>query len=303
MKYLKPFSLNEEVRNNIKVNRYVYHASHISNRTRITKNGIVPHRGVQWLNDTNISGKAVFATNSDNSKDWFNSTWDDDVWRIDTQKIPNIKWLTDPNFHDIKNNKHIYTNSKIPKEAIELVKIGTGKDLINENLNFKTILNESISNRSEYLNNAVIIDIFQEVIDMGHDVIIEDIIYEEKNPINIMHMRGFRRDFKVMFTSKLEIDNIIRKLPLFRKGILISIGCNDKEQVLKNLMNTKWSVYKNNHKLFDKVTNKLKLQFDFITQESKSDIKYIIKSGPFKIEDVELHDLIKYLKRHAEEIL
>ena len=112
----------------IKLNKYLYHVSNPFNRERIEKNGIVPHRGEQWLSDTDIEGKAVFATNSDNPKDWFDSTYDDDVWRIDVSKIPNVKWFIDPNFGD--EYKHIYTKEPIPRNAIELIKIGTGKDLL-----------------------------------------------------------------------------------------------------------------------------------------------------------------------------
>jgi len=112
------------------LNRYVYHKSAPPNRKRIEKNGIMPFRGEQWLSDTKIKDNAVFATNSDNPKDWFDSTYDDDVWKIDTTKIPDVKWFMDPNFSFDKKYKHIYTKSPIPINAIELIKKGTGKDLL-----------------------------------------------------------------------------------------------------------------------------------------------------------------------------
>jgi len=129
--YIKTFEsfLNEEC--DIKLNKYVYHASAIINRERIDKNGILPFRGEQWLSDTDIEGDAVFATNSDNPKDWFDSTWDDDVWQIDTTKIPNVKWERDPNTESelcTYIGKWIYTKQPIPREAIKLLKKGTGKD-------------------------------------------------------------------------------------------------------------------------------------------------------------------------------
>lgn len=111
-------------------NRYVYHKSNTKHRDRINKNGIVPYRGDQWMSDTAIEGNAVFATNSNNPKKWFDSTWDDDVWQIDTTKIPYIEWFVDPNFTWEKGNKHIYTKQPIPRNAIKLFKIGTGKDLL-----------------------------------------------------------------------------------------------------------------------------------------------------------------------------
>lgn len=111
----------------LKLNRYLYHSSNTSNRKRIKKNGIVPYRGVQWLGDTDIDGNAVFATNSENKQDWFDSTWDDDIWRIDTKKLKGIQWFLDPN---TDNGVWVYTKQAIPREAIELVKVGTGEDLL-----------------------------------------------------------------------------------------------------------------------------------------------------------------------------
>ena len=137
-----------------KLNKYLYHAASNFNRERIEKNGIVPHRGEQWLSDTKIEGNAVFATNSDNPEDWFDSTYDDDVWRIDTRKIPDVKWFIDPNFG--KTHKHIYTKSAIPRSAIELIKKGTGEDL----LETRNIKNEKYANC--HTSDLMRMDIIQE---------------------------------------------------------------------------------------------------------------------------------------------
>lgn len=109
------------------IGRYLYHVAAPANRERIEQNGIVPHRGEQWLSDTPIEGKAVFATNSDNPKKWFDSTYDDDIWRIDSTKIPDVVWYPDPNF--TPKSYHVYTHSLIPREAIELIKKGSGESL------------------------------------------------------------------------------------------------------------------------------------------------------------------------------
>jgi hypothetical protein len=122
----KPFWINESKDNS----KYFYHKSNPNNRESILKNGLIPKRGEQWLEDTPIKGKAIFATNSSKEKDWFDSTYDDDVWQIDIFKIPNIKWFLDPNFKWDKNNKHIYTKHPIPVSALTLIKKGTGKDLL-----------------------------------------------------------------------------------------------------------------------------------------------------------------------------
>src|SRR3972149_1458985 len=119
--------LDESLQNDKKeLNHYVYHTSNIINRNRIEKNGIIPYRGAQWMEDTEIKGNAVFATNSDNKEDWFHSTFDDVICKKEIEKIIYINWSDDPNFSWDKNNKHIYTKQPIPKNAIKLVKIGTG---------------------------------------------------------------------------------------------------------------------------------------------------------------------------------
>ena len=78
------------------------------------------------MEDTEIDGAVIFATNSDNKKDWFESTFDDDIYKIDTTKTNN-SWFSDPNFDWEKDNKHIITFSKIPPKALELLYFGSGK--------------------------------------------------------------------------------------------------------------------------------------------------------------------------------
>ena len=74
---------------------------------------------------------AIFATNSTNKRAWFDSTYDDDIWFIDTTKIPDVKWFKDRHFES--RSKHIVTFQDIPKEAITLKYEGTGssEDILN----------------------------------------------------------------------------------------------------------------------------------------------------------------------------
>jgi hypothetical protein len=114
----------------IKVNRFVYHKSNPHFREKINIEGLkTKPKSATWLSDTDIKGKVIFATNSDNKNDWFDSTYDDDVYKIDTTKIKN-KWYLDPNFLWEKNPKHIITYENIPKNAIELIFKGSGKSNI-----------------------------------------------------------------------------------------------------------------------------------------------------------------------------
>ena len=85
---------------------------------------------------------AIFATNSINERAWFDSTYDDDVWFIDTTKIPDVKWFIDRHFGSTK--KHIVTFQNIPSEALTLKYEGSGRN---------DFLGESIRRISEELSN------------------------------------------------------------------------------------------------------------------------------------------------------
>lgn len=111
----------------IDTDRFVFHKSNPIFRDIIEKVGLIPQKGEQWLSDTPIDNKAIFATNSDDPKDWFDSTYDDDVYLIDTTKIENL-WYHDTNFSS-KENKHILTFDGIPRNAIKLIHKGTGNDI------------------------------------------------------------------------------------------------------------------------------------------------------------------------------
>lgn len=109
-------------------NKYVYHTSNPIFRDKIKKDGlIVKGKGETWLSDTNIDGEVIFAVNSDNKKDWWDSTYDDDIYRIDTTKLKN-KWYNDPNF-DLED-KRIITFENIPLNSIKLIYKGTGSDTL-----------------------------------------------------------------------------------------------------------------------------------------------------------------------------
>jgi hypothetical protein len=66
----------------------------------------------------------IFATNSTKKKYIFDSTYDDDVWEINTKMIPNVKWYKDKHFGS--ELIHIVTFQNIPRETITLIYEGTG---------------------------------------------------------------------------------------------------------------------------------------------------------------------------------
>jgi hypothetical protein len=124
----KGYLLNESYNSNlIQVipNKYVYHTSNPIFRDKISEEGLIPKgKSESWLSDTKIEGEVIFAVNSNNKRDWWNSTYDDDIYRIDTTELKN-KWYNDPNFDS--DNLHIITFESIPKNSIELIYKGTGE--------------------------------------------------------------------------------------------------------------------------------------------------------------------------------
>ena len=55
-------------------NKYVYHTSNPVFRDKISKEGLIPKgKSETWLSDTNIDGKVIFAVNSDDKEDWWDS--------------------------------------------------------------------------------------------------------------------------------------------------------------------------------------------------------------------------------------
>jgi len=121
--FVKSFDgfLKESKSNLVEVipNRYVYHTSNPYYRDNIHREGLITKgKGASWLSDTKIDGKVIFAVNSDDKKEWWDSTYDDDIYQIDTSKLTN-KWYNDPNF-DLEDNR-IITFQNIPVSAIKLI--------------------------------------------------------------------------------------------------------------------------------------------------------------------------------------
>ena len=116
--------------------KYVVHSSNPSNRDSIKDYGIRAVLGECYMiyADSNYAEDeecvpAVFATDSIKKKDMFDSTYDDDIWVIDTE-IAGVQWYKDAHFEG-GDYKHIVTFDDIPVEAIKLVSKGTGQDTWN----------------------------------------------------------------------------------------------------------------------------------------------------------------------------
>jgi hypothetical protein len=131
MKYVKTYEnfLNEGNSHlvEVKPNRYLYHTSNPMFRDKIAREGLIPQgKSEAWLSDTKIDGKVIFAVNSENKKDWWDSTYDDDIYQIDTKGLNNT-WYNDPNFK--VQDKRIITFEAIPSKAIKLMYKGTGESI------------------------------------------------------------------------------------------------------------------------------------------------------------------------------
>jgi hypothetical protein len=116
-------------------NRIIVHKSNPMFRDNIMSEGLKAKAGECYRIYVGYGTKckpAIFATNSTNKRAWFDSTYDDDIWFIDTTKIPDVKWFKDRHFESTK--KHIVTFDNIPPEALTLKYEGTGRDsgFINE---------------------------------------------------------------------------------------------------------------------------------------------------------------------------
>lgn len=110
-------------------NKFIYHVSNPIYRKEIMKNGLKPKVGESYTIHVGHHNKiipAIFATNSENKNYWFDSTYDDDVWKIDTTNLEN-KWFVDKHYIGGENYPHILTFEPISTKHIKLIYKGTGK--------------------------------------------------------------------------------------------------------------------------------------------------------------------------------
>ena len=110
-------------------NKIVIHKSNPKVRDKILNEGLKVRAGECYKIYAGYGEKcipAIFATNSTNKRASFDSTYDDDVWEINTEMIPDVRWYKDKHYES--RSKHIVTFENIPVDAITLKHEGTGKD-------------------------------------------------------------------------------------------------------------------------------------------------------------------------------
>ena len=124
-------------------NKIIVHKSNPMFRDDIMENGLKVRVGECYQIYVNREQRdpnkikckpVIFATNSTKKMDLFDSTYDDDIWEINTGMIPNVKWYIDRHYGS--ESKHIVTYQDIPREAITLIYEGTGdsEDLLQESI-------------------------------------------------------------------------------------------------------------------------------------------------------------------------
>lgn len=118
-----------------RIPKYLYHKGNPSFRENILKNGLVPHIGESYelfITDPARGNKhlekeelqpMVFLYDIETYGD-YDSTWDDDKYRIDTSMLNKDLFRL-----DVLDNCYTYSDV-IPPDAIELVYEGTGESLI-----------------------------------------------------------------------------------------------------------------------------------------------------------------------------
>jgi hypothetical protein len=106
----------------------VFHKSNPMNRDNIMKTGLQVSVGdcyKSYVGGEEECRPAIFATDTKSKNDLFDSTWDDDIWSIDTD-IAKVNWFKDKHF---KKKKHIVTFENIIPDSLKLIYKGTGKSL------------------------------------------------------------------------------------------------------------------------------------------------------------------------------
>jgi len=235
-------------------NKIVIHKSNPIWRESILKIGLQVSAGDCYKTYVGYGEKcipAIFATNSTNKRAWFDSTYDDDVWAINTNLIPNIKWYKDSHFESSK--KHIVTFDNIPPEAIELMSEGTGRNLMRES-------------DKDKLSKETMIGTFQDIIEETLEEIKHNC--EELDADSFAGWLNFDTCDVVDSIDKINIVNIERKkgisrIPMFEVDVNITFNSISAWIDYDDFMYT----------MADRIIGKWKIRFIFNIKEQNNNNK------------------------------
>ena len=237
-------------------NKIVIHKSNPKFRDIISNEGLKVRAGECYKIYAGYGEKcipAIFATNSINKRASFDSTYDDDVWEIDTEMIPDVKWYKDRHYES--RSKHIVTFENIPVNAITLKHEGTGKDWG---------LMESTND--DKLSKETMIGTFQDIVDETLDEIKN--ICDEMDADSFAGWLNFDACDVVNSIDKITIVNIERKkgisrIPMFEVDV----------NLIFNTV-TDWYDYDDfMYSLSDRIIGKWKIHFIFNIKEQENSNK------------------------------
>ena len=109
--------------------KYIVHVSNPVWRENIELTGLQVSVGdcyQEYVGGDVECKKSIFATDSMEKKYWFDSTYDDDVWLIDTE-CAGVTWFKDRHFDFGDYKYHIVSFEDIKPNCLKLIHKGTGK--------------------------------------------------------------------------------------------------------------------------------------------------------------------------------
>jgi hypothetical protein len=248
-------------------NKIVIHKSNPMSRDKIMENGLKVRAGECYKIYVGYGVKckpAIFATNSTNKRSWFDSTYDDDIWEINTTMIPDVKWFKDKHFES--RSKHIVTFQDIPKEAITLKYEGTGssEDILNSwpedspnklQEQIRKVLREEV-NRNEFNDSFTGVtptDTTQQLInkpvkligDVNTNTIIQNVNVNRDGSVNIEFQNGLKLNSSLPNLRKINFGVSIPLEFKVKKQSIIFESENKTKSALHKLLNVLFDGFDN----------------------------------------------------------
>lgn len=122
-------SVLTEIYTNQNIPKFLYHKSPYSIREKILQQGLIPKVGASyqahWENELSLTPYIFLYDHNTIKNGEYDSTWDDDIWQIDTSKLDLSHLFNDPD--ELMIGCLVY-DQPIPPSAIKLVYQGSNKD-------------------------------------------------------------------------------------------------------------------------------------------------------------------------------
>ncbi len=291
----------------------VYHQSNPIFRNKIEEQGLKVRAGECYKIYVGYGEKcipAIFATNSSNKRAWFDSTYDDDVWEIDTTKIPNVKWFKDRHFDsrreiDVSGVSKIAELDGVDESFFELTEV----DLRNIDLRISNIQNgvmefedcENVKLPVDYEN------IIDELIGFREN---DNLTTEEQvqNIINITNSLFENPDWKVFLPTNVDLQaavnkDIIKQIAvavagsvlspkvLFPIFVLLRVVQNDATGLYNQVVTSANTYIQSGNTISGQVNNIVNNQVDFLKTFESFNIQVTSKIGAIFIK--QLFELLK----------